>query len=82
MPSPFRFRSPSLDERPIKRDSGKRYATANESGPIQFQEQVVERDPHLVSKIGQAARAAFGKVFEEWNSEADWPIKRKSLQPA
>jgi len=36
----------------------------------------VERDPHLVSKIGQAARAAFGKVFEEWHSEVDWPIKR------
>jgi hypothetical protein len=36
----------------------------------------VERDPHLVNKIGQAARAAFAKVFEEWNSEADWPIKR------
>ena len=36
----------------------------------------MERDPHLVSKIGQAARAAFGKVFEEWNSEVDWPIKR------
>jgi hypothetical protein len=36
----------------------------------------VERDLHLVSEIGQAARAAFGKVFEEWNSEADWPIKR------
>lgn len=36
----------------------------------------MERDPHLVSKIGQAARAAFGKVFEEWHSEVDWPIKR------
>lgn len=36
----------------------------------------MERDLHLVSEIGEAARAAFGKVFEEWNSEADWPIKR------
>jgi hypothetical protein len=36
----------------------------------------VERDAHLTRKIGQAARAAFGKVFEEWNSEADWAIKR------
>jgi hypothetical protein len=36
----------------------------------------VERDPHLVSEIGQAARAAFGEVFEGWNSEVDWPIKR------
>jgi hypothetical protein len=36
----------------------------------------VERDPHLVSKIGQAARAAFGKVFEEWHSEVDLPLKR------
>jgi hypothetical protein len=36
----------------------------------------VERDPHLVSEIGKAARAAFGKVFEGWDSEVDWPIKR------
>jgi len=36
----------------------------------------VERDPHLVSEIGQAARAALGKVFEGWNSEVDWAIKR------
>jgi hypothetical protein len=36
----------------------------------------VERDVHLISEIGQAARAAFGKVFEEWDSEVDWPIKR------
>jgi len=36
----------------------------------------VERDPHLVSEIGQAARAAFGEVFEGWNSEVDWPIER------
>ena len=36
----------------------------------------MERDPHLVGKIGQAARAAFGKVFEEWHSEVDRPIKR------
>ena len=36
----------------------------------------MERDPHLVRKIGQAARAALGKVFEEWNSEVDWAIKR------
>ncbi|MFL6518731.1 MAG: hypothetical protein ACJ8NS_00765 [Chthoniobacterales bacterium] len=36
----------------------------------------MERDLHLISEIGQAAREAFGKVFEEWNSEADWPIKR------
>lgn len=36
----------------------------------------MERDLHLVSEIGQAARAAFGKVLEGWNSEVDWPIKR------
>lgn len=36
----------------------------------------MERDPHLVGEIGQAARAAIGKVFERWNSEADWPVKR------
>jgi len=36
----------------------------------------VERDPNLVSEIGQAARAAFGKVFEGWHAEADWAIKR------
>jgi hypothetical protein len=36
----------------------------------------VGRDLHLVSEIGQAARAAFGKVFEGWDAEADWPIKR------
>jgi hypothetical protein len=36
----------------------------------------VERDLHLVSEIGQAAREAFGKVFEGWHTEADWPIKR------
>jgi hypothetical protein len=36
----------------------------------------VERDPHLVSEVGQAARAAFGKVFEGWDSEIDWPVKR------
>ena len=36
----------------------------------------MERDLHLISEIGQAARAAFSQVFEEWNSEADWPLKR------
>lgn len=36
----------------------------------------MERDPHLVSEIGQAARAALSQVFERWNSETDWPIKR------
>ena len=36
----------------------------------------MERDPYLVSEIGQAARAALGKVFEGWNSEVDWAIKR------
>ena len=36
----------------------------------------MERDLHLVSEIGQAARAAFGKVFEGWDSEVDWQIKR------
>ena len=36
----------------------------------------MERDLHLVSEIGQAARAAFGKVFEGWDAEVDWPIKR------
>jgi hypothetical protein len=36
----------------------------------------VERDLHLISEIGQAARAAFGKVFEGWDSEVDWAIKR------
>lgn len=36
----------------------------------------MERDLHLVREIGQAARAAFGEVFEGWNSEVDWPIKR------
>jgi hypothetical protein len=36
----------------------------------------VERDPHLVSEIGQAARAALGKVFEGWNTEVDWASKR------
>lgn len=36
----------------------------------------MERDPHLVSEIGQAARSALSKIFEGWDSEADWPIKR------
>ena len=36
----------------------------------------MERDLHLISEIGQAAREAFGKVFEGWHTEADWPIKR------
>lgn len=36
----------------------------------------MERDLHLVSEIGQAARSAFEKVFEGWDTEADWPIKR------
>lgn len=36
----------------------------------------MERDPHLVSEIGQAARAAISQVFEEWDSQIDWPIKR------
>ena len=36
----------------------------------------MERDPHLVGEIGQATRAAFSQVFEGWDSEVDWPIKR------
>lgn len=36
----------------------------------------MERDPHLISEIGQAARAALSQVFEGWNSQTDWPIKR------
>jgi hypothetical protein len=36
----------------------------------------VERDANLTRKIGEAARAALSQVFEEWNSEADWTIKR------
>lgn len=36
----------------------------------------MERDTNLTRKIGQAARTALGKVFEEWNSKADWAIKR------
>jgi hypothetical protein len=36
----------------------------------------VERDLHLVREIGEAARAGFRKVFEEWDSEAYWPVNR------
>lgn len=36
----------------------------------------MERDANLTRKIGQAARAALGQVFEGWNSKADWAIKR------